>query len=125
MFNIGMSEMLVIAVVALMIFGPNELPEMLKKLGKGMREIRRASDDLKATVSLSLEDNERNKRHHRTRRRRQRAARGHDRRRTRGRCRRDGNGRTRRADARQNAGAHRWMSASTRCLNISRTCAGG
>jgi sec-independent protein translocase protein TatB len=62
MFNIGMSEMLVIAVVALMIFGPNELPEMLKKLGKGMREIRRASDDLKATVSLSLEDNERNKR---------------------------------------------------------------
>jgi Tat protein translocase TatB subunit len=62
MFNIGMSEMLVIAVVALMIFGPNELPDLLKKLGKGMREVRRASDDLKASVSLSLEDNDRTKR---------------------------------------------------------------
>jgi sec-independent protein translocase protein TatB len=52
MFNIGMSEMILIIGVALLVFGPNELPQIIKKVGRGLREVRRASDDLRASISL-------------------------------------------------------------------------
>ncbi len=52
MFGIGMSEMLVIVGVALLVFGPHELPTLAKKIAKGVREVRRASDDLRRSIDL-------------------------------------------------------------------------
>jgi TatA/E family protein of Tat protein translocase len=42
MFNISPLEIMVIAVIALLVLGPQRLPEMAKSVGKGMREFRAA-----------------------------------------------------------------------------------
>ncbi len=47
MFGIGMSELLLLFVLALLIFGPKKLPEIGKQLGRALGELRRASEDLK------------------------------------------------------------------------------
>jgi len=46
---LGWTEMVVIFFVALVVLGPKKLPELGKTIGKGLREFRRASDDLKTT----------------------------------------------------------------------------
>lgn len=43
MFNIGMPELILILVIALVVFGPGKLPEVGKTLGKGIHEFRRAT----------------------------------------------------------------------------------
>jgi TatA/E family protein of Tat protein translocase len=50
MGSIGVPEMIVIFIVALIVFGPKKLPELGKSLGKGLAEFRRASNELKATI---------------------------------------------------------------------------
>lgn len=47
MFGIGFTEILVILVVALLVFGPQRLPELARSLGKSLAEFRRASTDLR------------------------------------------------------------------------------
>src|SRR5690242_9430022 len=47
MGNLGMPEILMIMVIALIIFGPRKLPELGKSLGKGLAQFRKASDDFK------------------------------------------------------------------------------
>ena len=51
MFGIGAPELIIIAVIALLIFGPSKLPELGKTLGKGLREFKKASSDLKEQVN--------------------------------------------------------------------------
>lgn len=46
MFNIGMGEMIVVAVVTLFVFGPGKLPEVARAVGKGLREFRKAMQDV-------------------------------------------------------------------------------
>ena len=46
MFGIGVPELLVILVVALIVLGPKRLPEVAKALGKGLAEFRKATSDL-------------------------------------------------------------------------------
>lgn len=46
MFNIEMGEMIVVAVVALFVFGPGKLPEVARAFGKGLREFRKAMHDV-------------------------------------------------------------------------------
>ncbi len=49
MGNLGMPEIIVIFVLALIVFGPRKLPEIGKSLGKGLAEFKRASNELKRT----------------------------------------------------------------------------
>ncbi|MBP1594757.1 MAG: tatAd 2 [Acidobacteria bacterium] len=49
MGNLGMPEIIVIFVLALIVFGPRKLPELGKSLGRGLAEFRKASNDLKQT----------------------------------------------------------------------------
>lgn len=53
--SIGMPELILIFVVALLVFGPKKLPEIGKSLGKGLAEFKRASDDLKKTIEDEIE----------------------------------------------------------------------
>ena len=53
--SIGTTELLVIAVVALIIFGPRRLPELGRSLGKSLGEFKRASDDFKRTWEREVE----------------------------------------------------------------------
>ena len=53
--SIGMPELLLIFVVALLVFGPKKLPEIGKSLGKGLAEFKKASDDLKKTIENEIE----------------------------------------------------------------------
>ena len=55
---IGMPEMIVIAVIALIIFGPRKLPELGKSLGKNIAEFKRASNDLKNTLEEEIRTEE-------------------------------------------------------------------
>ena len=56
MGQLGFSEMLVIFIVALLVFGPKKLPELGKSLGKGIREFRKATDELKSTWHDQVKD---------------------------------------------------------------------
>ena len=47
--SFGTSEMMLILVVALIFFGPRKLPELSRKIGKGLAEFRKASEDFKHT----------------------------------------------------------------------------
>jgi TatA/E family protein of Tat protein translocase len=58
MFDIGLQEMLVIGVLALLVFGPSKLPELGRMVGRAMREFRRASDEFRSTVETNLQINE-------------------------------------------------------------------
>ena len=49
MGNLGMQEIIVIFVLALIVFGPRKLPEIGKALGKGLAEFKKASNELKQT----------------------------------------------------------------------------
>ena len=52
---LGTTELLVIAVVALILFGPRKLPEIGRTVGKGIAEFKRASDDFKRTWEYEVE----------------------------------------------------------------------
>lgn len=56
MFGIGMTELMVVLVVALLVLGPKRLPEIARSLGRGMAEFRRASSDLRASLTASLDE---------------------------------------------------------------------
>ena len=56
MGQLGISEMLVIFIIALLVFGPKKLPELGKSLGKGIREFRKATEDLKSSWDEQMRD---------------------------------------------------------------------
>ncbi len=52
--SIGMPELIIIFVIALIIFGPRKLPELGRSLGKSIGEFRRASNDLRNTLEEEI-----------------------------------------------------------------------
>ena len=52
--NIGLPELLVIFVVALLVFGPKKLPELARSLGRGLQEFKRASNELRNTLDAEI-----------------------------------------------------------------------
>lgn len=56
MFDIGLQELIVIFVVALLVFGPKRLPEIGRSLGKGLAELKRAMEDVKQQVHDEVGD---------------------------------------------------------------------
>lgn len=53
MGKIGLWEILIIVVVALVIFGPAKLPELGRSIGKGVNELRQAGKDLKKSIDIT------------------------------------------------------------------------
>jgi TatA/E family protein of Tat protein translocase len=56
MFNIGLPELIIIAAIALIVFGPNKLPELAKAFGRAMREFRKATEEVKESFEAETKD---------------------------------------------------------------------
>jgi sec-independent protein translocase protein TatB len=54
MFGLGMGEIVIILALALILLGPQKLPDAAKQLGKGLREFRKTTEDLKAQFEAEL-----------------------------------------------------------------------
>ena len=59
--SIGMPELIIIFVIALIIFGPRKLPELGRSLGKSLAEFKRASNELRSTLEEEIRVEERAK----------------------------------------------------------------
>lgn len=51
MFNLGFSEIVLIAVIALIFIGPKQLPEIARSIGRALNELKRASEDLTSSIA--------------------------------------------------------------------------
>jgi Tat protein translocase TatB subunit len=56
MFGLGFWELAVIFLVAFLVLGPKKLPDLAKSIGKGLRDLRKASADLRSTVEEPLDE---------------------------------------------------------------------
>lgn len=57
MFGIGLPELIIIMVIALVVIGPSKLPDLARALGKGLAEFRKASQEIKDSFNLDEEIN--------------------------------------------------------------------
>jgi sec-independent protein translocase protein TatA len=56
MFNMGMTEMLIIGAIALIVLGPSRLPGVVRAIGRGLAEFRKATNEFKSTVTNEFEN---------------------------------------------------------------------
>jgi sec-independent protein translocase protein TatB len=58
MFGMSFSELVIIAVLALLLLGPDKLPDAAKTVAKGIREFKKATDDLKGQIDTEFRFND-------------------------------------------------------------------
>ena len=63
-FGMGMGEILLILIIALIIFGPGKVPEIARKVGKAMNTIKNTSSELTAQITRELDAEEAASRSH-------------------------------------------------------------
>ncbi|MDT8448198.1 MAG: twin-arginine translocase TatA/TatE family subunit [bacterium] len=56
MFNIGMTELMLIGAIALLVLGPSKLPQFARALGRALTEFRRATNEFKTHVRREFDD---------------------------------------------------------------------
>lgn len=54
MFGLGIPELIVIFVIALVVFGPKKLPDLGKAIGRGIAEFRRATEEVKESIESEI-----------------------------------------------------------------------
>jgi sec-independent protein translocase protein TatA len=57
--SLGMPELIVIFVIALIVFGPRKLPELGRSLGRSIAEFKKATNELQSTLEQEIEADER------------------------------------------------------------------
>jgi TatA/E family protein of Tat protein translocase len=57
-FDISAGELIIILLVAFVVFGPSRIPEIARKIGRGINEVRRASDEIKREITKETRDME-------------------------------------------------------------------
>lgn len=58
MFGIGVQELIIIAIIALLIVGPKKLPDLAKTLGKGFRDFKNATEGVTEDLKDALKEDE-------------------------------------------------------------------
>ena len=58
MFGLGLQELLVILVIALLVVGPKRLPEIARTLGRSFAEFRRTSEEIRASLDVDFREEE-------------------------------------------------------------------
>jgi sec-independent protein translocase protein TatB len=56
MLNIGPQELLIVLIIALIVVGPQRLPDLSRQIGKGLREFRKVQDEVKGIAKLDLDE---------------------------------------------------------------------
>jgi len=54
MFGLGFGEIVIIAILALLVLGPDRLPDAAKTIGKTLRDLRKATDDIKGQIETEI-----------------------------------------------------------------------
>ena len=74
MFGLGGWEIAILGLAALVFFGPQKLPQLMKQAGKVMREVRKASFEFQSSLEREMEDDPYRRAHRREKKKREKAA---------------------------------------------------
>ncbi len=56
LFNLGTGEIIIIAIVVLLLFGGRKIPELMRGIGKGVREFKKGINDVKDEIDKPVEE---------------------------------------------------------------------